>query len=62
MVTKHIKYLLVEGYPDIKLLGRWYRQMKILAVGDLVGECGLNILKQTLPKIRKEKKHRLCYS
>ena len=29
--------------------------MKILAVGDLVGECGLNILKQTLPKIRKEK-------
>jgi metallophosphoesterase (TIGR00282 family) len=55
MVTKHIKYLLVEGYPDIKLLGRWYRQMKILAVGDLVGECGLNILKQTLPKIRKEK-------
>jgi metallophosphoesterase (TIGR00282 family) len=55
MVTKHIKYILVEGYPDIKLLGRWYRQMKILAVGDLVGECGLNILKQTLPKIRKEK-------
>ena len=36
MVRKHIKYLLVEGYPDIKLLGRWYRQMKILAVGDLV--------------------------
>ena len=29
--------------------------MKILTVGDLVGECGLNILKQTLPKIRKEK-------
>ena len=29
--------------------------MKILAVGELVGECGLNILKQTLPKIRKEK-------
>ena len=29
--------------------------MKILAVGDLVGECGLNRLKQTLPRIKKEK-------
>ena len=29
--------------------------MKILAVGDLVGECGLNRLKQTLPRIKEEK-------
>lgn len=29
--------------------------MRILAVGDLVGECGLNSLKQTLPRIKEEK-------
>ena len=29
--------------------------MRILAVGDLVGECGLNRLKQTLPRIKEEK-------
>ena len=29
--------------------------MIILAVGDLVGECGLNRLKQTLPRIKEEK-------
>ncbi len=29
--------------------------MRILTVGDLVGECGLNRLKQTLPKIKEEK-------
>lgn len=29
--------------------------MGILAVGDLVGECGLNRLKQTLPRIKEEK-------
>ena len=29
--------------------------MRILAVGDLVGECGLNRLKQTLTRIKEEK-------
>ena len=29
--------------------------MRILAVGDLVWECGLNRLKQTLPRIKEEK-------
>lgn len=29
--------------------------MRILAVGDLVGECGLNRLKQTLPRKKEEK-------
>ena len=29
--------------------------MRILAVGDLAGECGLNRLKQTLPRIKEEK-------
>ena len=29
--------------------------MRILAVGDLVGECGFNRLKQTLPRIKEEK-------
>ena len=29
--------------------------MKILAVGDLVGKCGLERLKQTLPNLKKEK-------
>ena len=29
--------------------------MRILAEGDLVGECGLNRLKQTLPRIKEEK-------
>lgn len=29
--------------------------MKILAVGDLVGKCGLERLKQTLPDLKKEK-------
>ena len=28
--------------------------MKILAVGDIVGEAGIKKLKETLPRIRKE--------
>ncbi len=36
--------------------------MKILAVGDLVGENGLDKLKQVLPKLKRRSTNRFCNS
>ncbi len=34
--------------------------MRILAVGDIVGESGVRKLKEELPRIKKRRKHRFC--
>ena len=44
----------------IKVKGR--KCMKILAVGDIIGNAGVKELKKQLSKIKKEKKYRFYYS